>query len=466
MKSILSGALVSFLLFLSACSGKSTTDSSIDGANNDSVQKDLVTADSQPDTTSSDAVIVDTLPDTVLDVSADVVPDHQIADQSIADVALDQATQDQAIQDQTIHDTVIPDAGLTVVGTWQSTHFNSRPPARDGHGIVVVNGTPHIFGGQGGAQTFFNDLWTYDPVADIYKQLSGSGAVPTPRRDFGMAAYVDAVTSQDKIVVWGGEQTNTGAIYDVATKTWTAMSTQDAPTARAFPIVDYVGSNELFVWGGGETFALVNTGAIYNASTNTWRSVSTNNAPINRTRMVWATDATARKVYAFGGAGGSNSFFNDLYVYDVASNTWSVLNNTGAPSGRELGTMVLRSGKLFVWGGQGVNGMTNTGGIYDVTNNSWSPTSSTSAPSFRIEFVTVNATEGIVVWAGNSTQGIRNDGALFKIETNTWIPLSTKLGFGTVEGVNRGKGVDSGVIFMFGGRRNTWVNHGYRLSLP
>src|SRR6476660_1050839 len=63
--------------------------------------------------------------------------------------------------------------------------------------------------------------------------------------------------------------------------TWTATSTNNAPSARAGHTAVWTGS-EMIVWGGGTTGLTVNTGGRYNTSTDSWTATSTTNAPGGR----------------------------------------------------------------------------------------------------------------------------------------------------------------------------------------
>ena len=62
------------------------------------------------------------------------------------------------------------------------------PAARFGHEAAWVEDVGLVvFAGQAGA-TFFNDLWAYDPDADAWTELPGSGDVPVSR--YGTCAAV------------------------------------------------------------------------------------------------------------------------------------------------------------------------------------------------------------------------------------------------------------------------------------
>jgi hypothetical protein len=63
--------------------------------------------------------------------------------------------------------------------------------------------------------------------------------------------------------------------------TWTATSTTNAPTGRAFHTAVWTGS-EMIVWGGWNGTNSFNTGGRYNPSTDSWTSTSAAGAPTAR----------------------------------------------------------------------------------------------------------------------------------------------------------------------------------------
>jgi len=72
-----------------------------------------------------------------------------------------------------------------------------------------------------------------------------------------------------------------GAIYDLASDTWSPMSMTNAPSPREAHSAVWSGT-EMIVFGGATTMldgTPVNDGAIYPLATDTWRPISTLNGP-------------------------------------------------------------------------------------------------------------------------------------------------------------------------------------------
>jgi hypothetical protein len=109
-------------------------------------------------------------------------------------------------------------------------------------------------------------------------------------------------------------------------------------------------------------------------------------------------------------------------MYDPATNTWTPLPSTGAPSGRVFHTAVLAGDAMIIWGGNDGTDQINAGGIYDITGDSWSATAAVPAPSATRERHTA-------VWTGTEmwTYGGFGDSAPEAI-TNAYFPTGAVAG--------------------------------------
>jgi N-acetylneuraminic acid mutarotase len=101
-----------------------------------------------------------------------------------------------------------------------------------------------------------------------------------------------AVWTGSEMIIWGGSTSdfiagafNNGARYNPANNTWTVMSSNNAPVARALPLGVWTGT-ELIVWGGYLGMTNSNTGARYNPATDTW-------TPFNTGQYTWTQEGTA-----------------------------------------------------------------------------------------------------------------------------------------------------------------------------
>lgn len=267
-----------------------------------------------------------------------------------------------------------------------------------------------------------------------------------------------------KVLIWGGLLntggfTNTGGIYDPRLDSWTATSLTNAPTARINHTAVWTGS-KMIIWGGvGPGGVVLNNGGIYDPATNTWESISVTAAPSARHAhsVVW----TGTRMLLWGGAGnagfttaaipGTNNallgyvltntiYYNDGFSYDPATNTWTAISNTGAPSNRAYHAAVWTGSKMIIWGGHDVTTELATGGVYDPANNTWSLVSNAGAPAkrsnwhagyyFRTGTFAVWTGERMLIYGGTQRAVASTllytpiGGGMYDPATNTWTTVN------------------------------------------
>src|SRR5882672_3459844 len=106
----------------------------------------------------------------------------------------------------------------------------------------------------------------------------------------------------------------------------------------------------------------------------------------------------------------SSNLFNQGYVrlgkVDLVSESWRTLTN-GPPLGsiqvqtRRDHASVWTGSEMFVWGGQDNSGALNTGGRYNPATDTWTPMTTSNAPSPQIAPVAAWTGTYLIVW-GNS----------------------------------------------------------------
>ena len=256
-----------------------------------------------------------------------------------------------------------------------------------------------VWGGTGGS--YLNTGSVYDPATDGWKDTSTTGA-PSGR------TYHTAVWTGSKMIVWGGYDSgapgyylNTGGVYDPASNTWAATSTTGAPSKRQNHTAVWTGS-KMIVWGGfpdGVGGFYANTGGLYDPATDSWTAMSTTGAPSGRYyhTAVW----TGSKMIVWGGSG-SSGYANTGGVYDPATDSWTAMSTTGAPSARQYHTAVWTGTRMIVWGGYGASGYANTGGVYDPATNTWAAITTTAAPAGRQYHAAVWTGSKMIVWGGDN----------------------------------------------------------------
>ena len=106
------------------------------------------------------------------------------------------------------------------------------PPARTNHTIIGYNEKLYLFGGTNGTQ-WFNDVWVYDPLTNLWTQQDCIGYIPAPREGHS-AALVN-----DVMYIFGGrteEGTDLGdlAAFRISSRRWyTFQNMGPSPSARS-----------------------------------------------------------------------------------------------------------------------------------------------------------------------------------------------------------------------------------------
>jgi N-acetylneuraminic acid mutarotase len=308
--------------------------------------------------------------------------------------------------------------------TWTGISRMGNPDQRventtvwSGSEMIIWGGRVETLPGQPPVPT--NTGSRYDPATDTWTATSTEGA-PSAR------TYHTAVWTGTAMIVWGGgpyqgSPTNTGARYDPATDTWTAISTDGAPSARRGHTAVWTG-REMIVWGGTSNLPLDNTGGRYDPETDTWTPISTDGAPSARYGHTAVWTGTEMIIWA-GYLGAVSSELNTGGRYDPATDTWTATSTEGAPSARAYHTAIWTGTAMIVWGGHRDGGGDGcsltwdcyTGGRYEPATDTWTATSTEGAPSGRSGHIAVWTGTEMVIWGGSTNTGGRYDPA-----ADTW----------------------------------------------
>jgi N-acetylneuraminic acid mutarotase len=239
-----------------------------------------------------------------------------------------------------------------------------------------------------------------------------------------------AVWTGSKLIVWGGKLegvgnvSDTGALYDPATDSWSPVSSVDAPSPRHSHSSVWTGSHML-VWGGFGASDYETTGARYDPDSDSWSAMTATNAPSGRTlhRTVW----TGSEMVIWGGLNGVTALASGAR-YDPSANQWQPISSVGATSARLLHQMVWSDSQVIVWGGTNTFDWLSTGGYYDPSNDSWTGATSGSGLQIRQSATNVWTGEEMVIWGGWDGGNYLSDGAALDPDAaagGSWTPLST-----------------------------------------
>lgn len=167
----------------------------------------------------------------------------------------------------------------------------------------------------------------------------------------------------------------------------TLLNSAGAPLPRLGHSAVWTGQ-EMIIWGGYNdqntgVKVLHANGAAYNPKTDTWRMISSLGSPGARSdhKAVWTGKymvIVGQDVNVLPGKP------VDGGVYDPVTDTWKTISPNSAPEARSYYAVVAVDSMVAVWGGNIQNGKVvplSSGGLFDPEANTWTPMNETGAPS-------------------------------------------------------------------------------------
>jgi galactose oxidase-like protein len=242
--------------------------------------------------------------------------------------------------------------------SWTQLAPATAPPGRFGHEAVWVDGVGLVvFAGQADPQTFFNDLWAYDPVADAWAQLAATGASPVAR--YGTCA---AVGPDGRLWISHGfteEQSRFSdtRAYDFATGSWT----DETPAAGARPVERclhgcwWTDAGELALYAG-QTTGVVALDDRWTLSDGAWSLVEGDLPPA---RNLYARARQGAGTIVFGGLALDGSYLDDLWLLADDAIDARALEPAGGPPPARAGAELIvdaTRGRALLFGGRGGDG--------------------------------------------------------------------------------------------------------------
>lgn len=317
-------------------------------------------------------------------------------------------------------------AGGQCAEPWEQTSLVDAPQARYAHVAVASDTQMIIWGGNIGNNTVTNTGGVYDVATRRWSATSLVNA-PSPREQ------ATAVWTGSQMIVWGGYAggpLGDGGIYDPASNTWAAVSTDGAPSARYQHTAVWTGS-QMIIWGGTSTGPL-GDGAVFTPSADgtggTWSAVEPTGAPQARAQhsAVWAE---AAGMLIFGGYDSTAvppapAYLGDAAAYDPGSSSWSPIDTTNGPGPRSEHTAVWTGTHMLIWGGYDGGTYLGSGKEYNPSGGSWLDMNDPS-PSGRHNHtaVWVAGPDRMVVWGG--APGPLGTGGVYNRGDHGWTMMPT-----------------------------------------
>lgn len=171
-------------------------------------------------------------------------------------------------------------------------------------------------------------------------------------------------------------------------------------------------SNRVIVFGRGDTWA-------YDPSADAWEKMSPEAMPSRRWAALMAYDAESDRIVLFGGGTGPTNLFDDTWVYDYNTDTWTEMQPEVSPPGRGYHGMVYvpESDRILLWGGTTPTVSDLRVWAYDYNTNTWTTQEAPSdAPEQRAGLgMFYHPPSGRLIVYGGLTE---RDGQL--VEETTW----------------------------------------------
>lgn len=237
------------------------------------------------------------------------------------------------------------------------------------------------------------------------------------------------------LLIWGGNNNSgnlgNGARYNLASNTWSALATGNAPAARQLHTAVWTGA-EMIIWGGDNNPTFYADGARYNPASDTWISILSNlpNTPLARDNhtAIW----TGSEMIIWGGLNNtSGNLLNDGGRYNPVVNSWVAMTGSlpNTPAARYQHTAVWNGSQMIIWGGMGSISRLGDGGRFNPSLNTWAylPNSVTSTPPPRAAHSAIWTGSELIVWGGTGANSYLNDGGRFNPGLNNWTYLLNNL---------------------------------------
>jgi len=314
------------------------------------------------------------------------------------------------------------------------------PSARSGHTAIWTGNAMIVWGGSG-ISTELQTGGRYDPTGDAWTTMTTVDAPSARYGHTAVWTGTQMIVSGGEGSAGGVGDflfPVTGGRYDPAADTWTPTAAGAwAPTARKNHLAFWTGAEMLVSSGDNRLspyyYFFGMTSAKYDPALDVWTPINAG-AQGERLRGVW----TGTDMLVFGGDDGaaptspddSNSITQG-FRYNLAADSWTPLNSVGMPTGRTGHTAVWSGTEMIVWGGhQHVNGVTTVladGARYNPATDVWTAMAGTGAPSARENHSAVWTGSQMIVWGGKNGASILADGMRYTPDSaaGSWAPMAS-----------------------------------------
>ncbi|MFX0171611.1 MAG: kelch repeat-containing protein [Candidatus Hodarchaeota archaeon] len=192
--------------------------------------------------------------------------------------------------------------------------------------------------------------------------------------------------------------------------------------------------NEIILFGGmknnlNQEASYLQDSWVFNCSDYIWREIETTNQPGRRISHDMIYDPENHQIVLFGG-GNHQTSFNDTWLFNLTSYTWTEIAPAIAPSPRYDPRMFYDSmnNEIVLYGGYLENGYSNNTWCFFPSNNSWRELKQIEAPSARYGHRMVYSTtkEKGFLFAGHANGNqdrVTNDMWQYNSNSRNWMEI-------------------------------------------
>jgi len=237
--------------------------------------------------------------------------------------------------------------------SWEPVASVGAPSARQGHGAAWTGKYMVVFGGQN-ASGLLNDGGLYDPTLNQWTALP-AGQAPTAR------SGATVLWTGSGVLVWGGDAAEggdaAGAVLrfdaDGNPTAWDSLPALPGFAGRSGHVASWDGQR-LIVWGGrSASQQLLADGAVLDLASGTWTAMTVLGAPSPRYKAHGAW--TGEELIVFGGQSSAGPL-GAGHAWNRATGTWRVLPSSTPAVPRWGGVAAWTGTEFLLFGGQGVSG--------------------------------------------------------------------------------------------------------------
>jgi hypothetical protein len=257
-----------------------------------------------------------------------------------------------------------------------------------------------------------------------------SGAAPAARRN--ASAVFD--TAHNRMVVFGGFSStylNDIWAFDLSSNTWVNLTpaSGSAPAPRLTPASIYdPDGHRMVTWSGQGQGAFFNDVWSFNLDTNTWSPFTPAGGPPQvRYGVGYTWDPLAKELVTFAGFT-SLGRFDDVWRFKPSASTWSNVSPGTGPLARCLHAACYDAQKrrMIMYAGQNNSGPLDDIWALDLSTNTWTDITPATKPSARYFSPVVYdaANNRLTMFGGQGLIGFNSEVWVFDLWTKKWTQLA------------------------------------------